>query len=387
MDHSEKLYRRDGYMTRCRARVLDVRAADDGRFRLLLDATLFYPGGGGQPPDRGSIDGRPLLAVAEEEDGIAHYLEAPPAGSEVELEVDWPRRFDFMQQHTAQHLLSQVCVRRLSAATLSFQMGESHSSIEIDRPDVGTEECRLLEEECAAVVRENRPVRTFERRDLSDVPLRKPPKVDGLVRVVEIADYDFSACGGVHVGATAEIEQVKILRIDHVRDHARLYFVAGRRAAADHRRRVEVLREIQSLTGVPWEETAPYLAARRNEIEDLIQEVRRLRRQLLELDIARLAASAERFVVHEFAEGDAREMRRFAAALTEKGKHVLVYSRQPADFVLIARGNPDIDLRACAAEVFTVLAGRGGGRPEMIEGRGDLGRLPELIAWLQARLP
>jgi len=379
---TEKLYVQDAYLRQARAKVVRTETADGG-VRVWLDRTIFYPEGGGQPADRGSINGMKVLDVQVEDGEVVHLLEADPGGPGADLVLDWARRFDHMQQHTAQHLLSQACVHLLDAMTLSFNMGTEHSSIEIGFGSVTPEQIEALEDECQAVIAEGRAVRVHETDDVSSLPLRKPPKVTGLIRVVEIDGYDWSACGGTHLRSSAEIGLLKIIRTDRVRDHARLYFTAGGRSLRDYRRRWSVVQKMLSQVNTSVDELPKVFEGLQREQEGLKKETKRLRRELLETEIQKLAAGGETLVVHELRGADSADARYVAGALAERKKNAVIYTVEPAGYLVIARGQGDCNLRKLSGELFGLLGGKGGGREEMIEGRGDIARLPELIARLR----
>lgn len=387
---TEKLYDADPYLSEASTRV--TRSEErDGRWRVRLERTIFRPEGGGQPADAGTVNGLPLLALAEEDGDVVHVLERDPGAGEMELRLDFARRYDHMQQHTAQHLLSQLLLRRFGAATLSFAIGPEHSSIETGRPAYSDEELRELEEECARLAWAALPVRVFSSDDPSPLSLRKPPKKSGRIRVVEIADYDRSACGGTHVRSSAELAPLKILRVERVRANARLYYAAGGRALRDHRLKHDLALRLQRLVTQPLGEIPARLEALLRERDELRRERRRERRQEMEREAARALAGSDALVRREFAAGEPEELRAFAAAVAAAGRNVLACSRPApgagAAHVVVARGRGDADLRALAAPLFALLAGRGGGSAALLEGRaGDLSRLDEAADLLRRHL-
>ena len=221
---TERVYHCDAYCSELPARIAS-REFRDGRWLLRLDSTIFRPEGGGQPADGGTINGIPLLALEEDGDDIVHVVGGDPGGGDARLRLDFERRFDHMQQHTAQHLLSQVLVRGLQAPTLSFAIGPEHSSIEIGRPAVSEDEVRALEAECARLVFAALPVRVFESDDPSSLHLRKAPKTQGRIRVVEIEGFDAQACGGTHMHNTSEVGKFTIYRIDNKGKNNKRFYV------------------------------------------------------------------------------------------------------------------------------------------------------------------
>jgi alanyl-tRNA synthetase len=194
---TRRLYFDDAYRREFDADVLEKRT-QEGSPALVLNETCFYPESGGQPWDKGTIDGIDVLKVVDLDGIIVHVLKEDVASPKVHGAIDWPTRFDHMQQHTGQHILSQAFFETLKGETLSFHLGEEVSTLEIGLRTITDADLDRVEDRANAVVWEDREVKTYfvpeERIDA--VPLRRPPKKQGLLRVVEVAGYDFSACGG-----------------------------------------------------------------------------------------------------------------------------------------------------------------------------------------------
>ncbi len=385
---TEKVYHHDAYCRELLARVV-AREFRDGRWLLRLESTIFRPEGGGQPADGGTINGIPLLALEEDGSDIVHVVAEDPGGGEARLELDFERRFDHMQQHTAQHLLSQVLLRHLNAPTLSFAIGPEHSSIEIGRPAVSEDEIRAQEVECARLVFAALPVRVFENDDPSDLHLRKPPKKQGRIRVVEIDGFDQSACGGTHVRSSAEIGSLKIIRTERVRANVRLYYAAGWRALRDHQLKHDVAQRLQRLVTQPLTEIPEHVEVLLKERDGLRREMKKTRRRELEQEIAETAAAgaAEPLVVREFSGLDPDDLRFFATLLMKAGRHVLAYQKAGPAYVVIGRGRGEFDLRGIRSRIFALLAGRGGGSPNLLEGGGgDFSKIDDAARLLRACL-
>ena len=407
---TEKVFHRDPYLREITARV-SGRESRDGRFLVRLERTIFCPEGGGQPADRGTINGLPLLALETDGEDVVHVLGDDPGGGDVVLRLDFERRFDHMQQHSAQHLLSQVLVRCFDAPTLSFAIGPEHSSIEVGRPAFSEEEIRRVEEECARRVFANLAVRVFETDDPSALNLRKAPKVQGRIRVVEIDGFDQSACGGTHVSSSAEIGPLKIVGSERVRSHVRLYYAAGYRALRDHQLKHGVALRLQRLITQPLAEIPPQVEALLHERDGLRRALKKARRREMEREASAAAAEAGDLIVREFSGFEAGDLRFFATALMAGGKHVLAYQQsQPAlkavpprsdavpaegalqfpaegGYIVIGRGQGDSDLRRIGPMVFSLLAGKGGGSANLLEGRGgDFSRIGEVADLLRASL-
>jgi len=208
---TRRLYYDDATLVTFDARIVAQRETERG-LAVQLDQTAFYPTSGGQPHDTGTLAGIPVVDVWDEEDvggpgAVWHLLEAGAAavGDTVTGVIDWARRFDHMQQHTGQHILSAACVELYQGNTVGFHLCSEASTIDLDLPQFSWEAAFKVEDAVNSVIWENRPVtiHTVTRDDLGNIPLRKPPKVTGYIRVIWVEGYDASACGGTHVRTTA----------------------------------------------------------------------------------------------------------------------------------------------------------------------------------------
>ncbi|MDQ2950612.1 MAG: DHHA1 domain-containing protein [Acidobacteriota bacterium] len=235
---TDRLYYRDSYLTEFQARVVDTSA---DRKTIYLDRTAFYPMSGGQPFDLGKLGGIPVTEVSDEDHRVAHVLGAPLLETEVTGEIDWRRRFDHMQQHTGQHLLSAVFVELMNAPTVSFHLGADSATIDLQIPSLEPRQVQLVELRANEIVFANRPVQISFQEQTEALDLRKPSEREGLLRVVSIEGLDRSACGGTHVRATGEIGPILIRKLERVRGNVRLEFVCGLRAIKRARADYEAL--------------------------------------------------------------------------------------------------------------------------------------------------
>ncbi len=253
---TEKLYHFDPACLEFDAAVVSA-AERDGRMAVVLDRTAFYPGGGGQPADRGTIAGAQVVEVGYDGDAIVHTLAARPAsgpvsgqalgpGVRVHGSVDAAHRRDFMEQHTGQHILSQALLSAAGLETVSVHFGDETTTIEVSA--ASADEPALAKAEMLAneIIAENRPVRTHEvdQADAGRFPLRRTPPEAGRLRIVEVDSFDWAACGGVHVASTGQIFLVKIVGQEKLRGHLRIHAVIGRRVLADYGRRVSLLQQL-----------------------------------------------------------------------------------------------------------------------------------------------
>jgi alanyl-tRNA synthetase len=229
----------------------------EGKDAIILDQTIFYPEGGGQPGDRGTIGDHLVTDTQMDDQGrhlhIGSGAIALSVGDTVALHLDWCHRYDYMQQHTAQHLLSGTLHRLLGIGTVSVHLGHDDMSIEIDVESISESDMNLVEDEVNAIVRKSIPVtaQVVSQAESTTLGLRRPVKVDGDVRIVRIGDYDTIACGGIHVADSSELVSVQFLRSERIRGHVRTYWTAGDRNVALVRRNRQIVDAVGNRLSVP----------------------------------------------------------------------------------------------------------------------------------------
>ncbi|MBZ5601491.1 MAG: alanyl-tRNA editing protein [Acidobacteriia bacterium] len=370
MAETKRLYYDDCYLHDFRATVIDL--ADDGR-RAYLDHTAFYPTSGGQPFDLGTLGGIAVRDVIDEDGRIAHVLEKPIAAGEIEAQVDWTRRFDHMQQHTGQHLLSAVLVDLYNITTLSFHMGAVTSTIEVDAQALETKKIERVEERCAEVIAEARPVVISYEDSSADLGLRKESKRTGTLRIVSIPGLDRSACGGTHVRSTAEIGPLQIRKLEKIRGNVRLEFVCGLRAVRRVREDFRTLSEISRLLSVPFEETAALIAAQIEKTKGLEKTAQKLGSELAQREGRELyaASAADASGIRRATQtGPIDEaMRARAQAFVAGSKAVfLAVCENPPSVLLAASADSGIHAGDRVKAAVTAAGGRGGGNPALAQG-------------------
>ncbi len=372
---STRRYYDDGYTTRFDGRVADVGTFGDPP-AVELEETWFYPESGGQLGDHGTIAGANVLDVQAADDGrVWHVVDAPPALTAPEAplacEVGWARRFDHMQQHTGQHVLSAAFEHALKAQTLSSTLGEERSVIELSIPSIDWKQAREVEERANRVLWEDREIKLHwtDAEGARRFALRKPPGEYGRIRIVEIPDWDVSACGGTHTRRTGEVGIVKIVGWEKVRGNVRVAFFCGARALADHAWRTEALLESAKRRTLKDRDLIAHL-------ERLAEERDELAKRLRVFEARQLAEEAARRVgdppagVAELADARSREdVRAFAlACLTAGAPWVVSATRAPEPALVIARAKSAAgDVRTLLPELLALAGGKGGGSPEMAQ--------------------
>jgi len=388
---TERLYYDDSYLKRFRAQV--VERSPDG-CDVYLDRTAFYPTSGGQPHDTGWIQGVAVTEVADEGERILHRLARPVEGGEVDCELDWDRRFDHMQQHSGQHLLSAVLHQLHNAPTISFHLGREISTIDVGL--AALEPARLKEAERRAneIVFENRPIRVHYQEASEAEGLRRASGREGLLRIVEIEGLDRSACGGTHVRHTGEIGVVLLRRTEKIRSNLRIEFLCGRRAVARARADYDALAEIARLFSAPLDEAPALVAAQQARLVEAEKARARLALQAAEArgrelyrSTAADAAGVRRLVRHSPAGGPGEELRAEAQGFTASARAVFLSTfDEPPSVLLAVSEDLGLDAGRLLKTLLAEAGGRGGGTARMAQGSLPREALPGVRQKLEAAL-
>ncbi len=369
---TERLYYSDPYLTTFDAQVIAARLLE-GQPAVALDRTAFYPTGGGQPHDTGTLNGVPVLETTSDGDAIWHRLAAPlPPGAAVHGQVDWARRRDHMQNHSGQHILSQALIVTAGALTVAWRL--SDHSLTIDLNQTGLSDGQLASAEGLAnqVVQQDQPIgaRFVSAAELPTLALRKQPDVEGPLRVVEIGDFDRVACGGLHVASTARVGLIKVLRAERRGPETRLHFVCGQRALADYERKHELVR---SLAGrfTCGEEELPQAVERLQALADSnFKALRAAQAELVTAEAARLAALAGPggLATGVYPTWEAEQLKQLAMAL--RGQPGLIIALAGGANQVLAARSADVSFDAGQAlrGALAAVGGRGGGRPDFAQG-------------------
>ncbi|MBO9362421.1 MAG: hypothetical protein J7452_09490 [Thermoflexus sp.] len=385
-----RLYWKDPYLWRFTARVVE-ETIHQGQPAVILDRTAFYPAGGGQPSDRGTLNGIPMREVVErEEDGaILHLLERPLRAQEAEGIVDRERRFDHMQQHTGQHILSQAFLRVAGAQTISFHIGHEVVTIDLETADLPEAVAEAAEELANRVVVENREVRTWwvGEEEVETLGLRRSPSVEGPIRIVEVADFDRNPCGGTHVRRTGEVGPIKILRWERRGGGVRVSFLCGWRALRDYQGKHRRLLQAARLLSAGEADLTEAVQALQRELKEaqrnlsLLQEVY-VEETLLTLEREAFAAPFGELVIHVWAQLPPGLLPRLARRLSASGPRLVILAAGGSAGLLAVACGPGIPVSA--QEVLERIRSRlgfsGGG------GRSDYAQAPLPLAISMADL-
>jgi alanyl-tRNA synthetase len=394
---TERLYYHDSHLTEFEARVLAVTHAPDGRPALRLDCTAFYPTGGGQPTDTGTLGAaRVVECIDLGPEGVLHVFEgeAPSEGDRVRGAVDWPRRLDHIQQHTGQHILSQAFVELFHAPTRSFRMTADACEIDLDLADPSDQKIERAIARANEIIWSDLPVLVHQvtPEEAARLPLRKDTERMGDLRVIEIEGFDFSPCGGTHARRTGEVGVLVARHWERAKGLVRLTFAAGGRAAADYHRANHTARAVAALFSVARDESPEAVSRLREENKQLLRRLRSLQetaaraeaRELLE-EIERAsdepgspklpghATGAPRVIARILEDHDAESLRALAQALIANPNTIALLGSHEGDGArLVFARSPDApgDMSALMRQACHTLEGRGGGRPDLAQGGG-----------------
>jgi len=370
---TERLYYQDCYLQEFSARV--VETSDDGR-RVYLDRTAFYPTSGGQPFDIGTLGGAKVIEVIDEEDRVAHVLDAPIVTGEISAQIDWQRRFDHMQQHSGQHLLSAVLEELFKIPTVSFHLGAEVCTIDIATAALAAVQIEQAEDRCAEIVGEARSLAITFEDAAGDLGLRKESQRTGTLRIVAIQQLDRSACGGTHVRSTAEIGPVLIRKTEKIRGSTRLEFICGMRALHQARADFRTLQDLSRQLSAPACETPGLVSAQLERIKALEKANQRLASELAQREgreqWAATAPDAQgiRRAVEHVEQGTIDDaLRTRAQAFIAQGRAVfLAVSKNPPSVLLAASADSGIHAGDRVKSAVTAAGGRGGGNQTLAQG-------------------
>jgi len=367
---TERLYYNDCYLADFRARVVD---ASPDRTRVYLDRTAFYPTSGGQPFDTGKLGTVEVIDVVDEDDRIVHVLGAALGETDISGVVDMRRRFDHMQQHTGQHLLSAVLVDMFDAATVSFHLGAESSTIDVSRA-LEADQIREAERRANVIVSENRPVAVSYRHSSEDLGLRKPTEREGEIRIVSIQGLDRSACGGTHVRATGEIGSILIRKLDRIRGNLRIEFLCGLRAVARARADFEALSAVARSFSSPLDEAPALMQSQREKLLETERAHRKLATEVAQMRGRELYANTAPGPdgirrVERGVPTLSDDLRAEAQSFVAGAKAVfLAIGEEPPAILLAASTDSGVHAGNLLKNVLASVSGRGGGSASMAQG-------------------
>ncbi|MFL0372325.1 alanyl-tRNA editing protein [Paenibacillus amylolyticus] len=340
---TQKIYYDSAYTREWHTTITGKVDKEDGVYVTLAE-TAFYPHGGGQPCDLGQIGGIAVLDVNIEDGEVWHKLERAPEQTEVHCEIDWERRFDHMQQHTGQHLLSAITLKLAESMTLSFHLGTEYDTIDVAAPELGANQLTAIEQEVNRQIYRNARINTswVTAEEAAQLPLVKQPTVTEDIRIVEIEGVEYNACGGTHVSATGEIGIIKLLKTEKVKGGTRIYFKCGTRALNEFTATQNVLNSIMVKLKTSKDELLERIEKMELEQKQLQTELNAVKTTNDAYYAEELLAARQGLVIAQvFEDKSLKDMQSLATKLTADHEGLVLFaSISEAKVVLAQNGQP-----------------------------------------------
>ena len=376
----EKLYYLDRYIKEFTAEVVEVKEID-GMYHVALDKSAFFPGGGGQPGDTGFIESSKVIDVYEDNGVVYHVLEKKPLKiHRVKCKIDWEKRYDGMQQHLGQHVLSGCFYSLFNANTVSFHMGSESSTVDIEG---FLEEDKIREAERFAneIINQNIEVEFFtpSKSELKKIKIRRAlPKTDDAITIVKIGDLDINACCGVHPKSTLDLRMIKIKRWEKHKGATRIEFLAGKRAIDDSLRRDSIIATICKSMKCGESEILNIISKSAEEIREYQNENRMLKLELSKYEIKEMIESADKIgdisiIKKIYEKSDLKHIGKLAEKLVENKKTIALFAVKYDDksnLIFASSKDHDISMNELLKDAITLIDGRGGGSKFLAQGGG-----------------
>lgn len=393
---TERLYYGDSFLREFDAEVLSCER-EGARWRVTLDRTAFYPTSGGQPHDTGTLGGAKVLEVADTEDGkIVHYTAAELPAGPVTGRIDWPRRFDHMQQHTGQHLLSAVFIDLFGFHTVSFHLGKEISTIDLEAPSIVPRHIEEAEQRTNEIIFEDRvvKVRYGTAEELAEAGIRKKVEREGVLRAVEIDGIDRQPCGGTHLARTGQAGMLLLRKLERRRDVWRLEFVCGMRALTTARADYASLWHAATLLSCGASDVPGVIGKTLEERRATHGLAKRMEGRLAEHEARALLAGASagtngtRLVVAAMDDATPSYLTLLAARLVGEGGTMAVLGERSGGHLVFAQPRgAEGDMGALARMVFGEFGGKGGGAKDFAQGAlADGERVDDALASVKNKI-
>lgn len=378
---TEKIYLGNPYLKELTAKIIK-KEYSNSKFYITLNRTIIYPHlSGGQPMDKATINDFKVIDVYEENDEIIHVLEDNIHSNIVNMAIDWDARFDHMQQHTGQHLLSAVIYKLYNANTIGMHIGRDYVYIDVAIPTFSENDVEKIERFANEIIYSNFPVKTYpiENKDIPSIPLRKLPTVDKNIRIVEIENVDITPCAGTHVRNIGEVGMVKIRKWERYKGNTRIEFVCGYRALKDYTLKNYHIDNISTLLSSKDIDTYNAVKKLYDDYKLLEKDLSDIKTELLKYQISDLISESyirnNVKIVHKILYGFDLKMAKYAIS------HILAYpntvcilsivENQNKCHILMGRSeNLDINMKEIFDSVISIINGKGGGTPELVQGGG-----------------
>ncbi|MFL0250385.1 alanyl-tRNA editing protein [Clostridium neuense] len=382
---TEKMFYDDPYICQGEAKIVDV-VEKNNKYEVILDKTPFYPEGGGQPCDLGTINGIPVEFVHEKDDVIYHVMSKKPDGEIAECKVDFQRRRDNIQQHTGEHLLSAAFFKLYKGVNCGFHMGEDYITIDIDMEEVTEAMVQKVEEEVNNYIYMNVPTKTYfmSKAEAQKLPLRKAIKAEGRIRIVQLGDVDYSACCGTHVVRTGEVGIVKILKTEKYKGMTRVYFKCGERALKHIMKEHDIIGKLQKSFSTEEDKLVDRVNSQNEEIANLRKEIAEYKKNEAKIQAEKLLKSLHsKFISADYEDKDFDFIEGVYDCLKDEEAVIILTSGKDNRIIFAQNSIDNVQCGKIFKENIKEFNGRGGGSPKRAQAafsnKEDLDRFVEFL--------
>ena len=371
---SNKLYLENSYLTKFEAEIIESFYFDN-QPAVILNQTAFYPTSGGQMHDIGEINNTPVINVIEDNDSIIHILDSAIKDKKVLCKINWQRRFDFMQQHTAFHILAQCFLKISDKETLSSHLGENISTIDVKMEKIEFNKIKEIENLANQICFENRKVNQFfiNPEEIGNYSLRALPAKQNSIRLIDIENFDLDPCGGTHVDSTGQVGIIKIVRWEKIRGYSRFEFYAGKRALSDYQNKSQTCQQLTTFLTESEENLFASVQKMHTDLKHQLKQKINLNKKLLDFEIQALLEETEKsgcgIISNLFENKELSDIRYMAKQILEKKDVVVIFGirGEKANLVIGRSKNFDFNLKEVVRQIAPIIDGRGGGRPDFVE--------------------
>lgn len=361
---ANKLYYEHPSLKKWFTKITEIKEVDS-RFHIKLEDSVFYPEGGGQPSDFGTINGMDIVELIEDDEEVIHVLNERPDTTEVTCEINWDRRIDHMQHHSGQHLLSATIIELFDIPTVSFHLGKETVTIDLNTPSLSAEQLNQIERTVYEKILANIEIKTYfiNKDELNALQLRKLPKVEDNIRIVEIFHTDLSACCGTHVNQTGEIGLIKLIKTEKVRQTTRLHFKCGYRALEEIQKNSKALSNINQLFNTHTDLVKDKVETTINELKEAQKEIEKMKATIFNSISDELISNATNdIIIKTFEEESVKDLQILAKVIQAKKPSLLVFSSiKEHKLLLINQLKNDVHCGELIKNILKHVEGKGGG--------------------------
>lgn len=375
----DRLYYKNSYCKSFTTQISKIAQDENGNPYVILDNTAFYPTGGGQPHDTGTLNGFTVLNVEEADGEIRHFIaETLDSTKQVEGVINWERRFDHMQQHAGQHILSAAFIECFDFPTVSFHLGTDNVSIDLDTENISHEQLEAVEKMANEIILENRPIECIwvTENELSKYPLHKEIVATGEIRLVIIPNYDYNGCGGTHPSTTGQVSALKILSTEKHRGKTRVHFVCGNRVLEQLHRKTNILTDASRSLSAPEDGVSTAIQNLLATNHSLEKELKEAQEALLTFEAkALLNTQQQRMIKARFTGRTIQQLQKLARLLIAESDEVIVLfvaeNEDRLQFVAARGASIETDMKQISIATLPIINGKGGGSNAFVQGGGE----------------